>query len=146
MLHSAAGTRIDAAPIARDAALHQLNACLELRFEAANPRTRLRVGAQDPPWRVIRAFEQAKGGRWCICIMCPEESSRETAFRCELRWALKPSHRSPRPEPRDSTGTEPVRPIPSSISRFQWPKALSSNTFRMRSFPLQDPGIHNARW
>lgn len=62
MLHSFAGTRIDAAPLARDAALHQLSARLELRFEASNQRTRMRVDAQDPPWKVIRAFQQANGG------------------------------------------------------------------------------------
>ena len=62
MLHSSTGTGIDAAPLARDAPLHQLSARLELRFEASNRRTRLRVDAQDPPWKVIRAFQQANGG------------------------------------------------------------------------------------
>jgi urease accessory protein len=62
VLHSSAGTRIDAAPFARDAALHQLNARLDLRFEALNQRTRMRVDAQDPPLKVIRAFPQANGG------------------------------------------------------------------------------------
>jgi len=39
-----------------------LNACLDLRFETAGPRTRLCVGAQDPPWKVVRAFRQPGGG------------------------------------------------------------------------------------
>ena len=59
MLYSAAGTRIDAAPVARDTAFHQLSARLELRFVAASQRTRLHVDAQEPPWRVIRAFHQS---------------------------------------------------------------------------------------
>src|SRR5260221_3589614 len=35
---------------------------LKLRFEASNQCTQMRVDAQDPPWKVIRAFQQANGG------------------------------------------------------------------------------------
>ncbi|MEP7351849.1 MAG: urease accessory protein UreD [Acidobacteriota bacterium] len=73
MLHTSAGTRIDAAQHARDAAIHQLNADepfhkpdwnarLGLRFEAQGSRTRMSVDTQEPPWKVLRAFEQSNGG------------------------------------------------------------------------------------
>src|SRR5271155_5423508 len=32
---------------------------LALRFEAASGRTRLHVGVQDPPWKIVRAFQQS---------------------------------------------------------------------------------------
>jgi urease accessory protein len=38
-----------------------LKAKLELRFETDGHRSRMRVGAQEPPWRVIRAFSQPNG-------------------------------------------------------------------------------------
>jgi len=38
-----------------------LNARLELRFDACGGRTWMRRGAQQPPWRVIRAFPQENG-------------------------------------------------------------------------------------
>jgi len=39
-----------------------LKARLELRFETSRGKTRLRLGSQEPPWRVIRAFPLADGG------------------------------------------------------------------------------------
>lgn len=39
-----------------------MNARLELRFEAAERKTALRVAAQQPPWRVVRGFPDARGG------------------------------------------------------------------------------------
>ncbi|MEP6960603.1 MAG: urease accessory protein UreD [Acidobacteriota bacterium] len=39
-----------------------MNARLALHFETSNESTRMRIGAQDPPLRVIRAFPQANGG------------------------------------------------------------------------------------
>ncbi|HXK07544.1 MAG TPA: urease accessory protein UreD [Verrucomicrobiae bacterium] len=39
-----------------------MKARLELRFEACRGKTRLRLGSQEPPWRVIRAFPLADGG------------------------------------------------------------------------------------
>ncbi len=41
--------------------VQQMNARLTLRFEAARSLTRMRVGAQQPPLRVVRAFTQANG-------------------------------------------------------------------------------------
>jgi len=38
-----------------------LTARLELRFDACGGRTRMQRGAQQPPWRVIRAFPQENG-------------------------------------------------------------------------------------
>lgn len=38
-----------------------MNARLELGFHASAGRTVLRLGAQQPPWRVIRAFSQENG-------------------------------------------------------------------------------------
>jgi urease accessory protein len=38
-----------------------LNARLELRFDVCGGRTRMRLGAQQPPWRVIRSFPQENG-------------------------------------------------------------------------------------
>jgi urease accessory protein len=38
-----------------------LNARLELAFHSCGDQTRLRLGAQQPPWRVIRAFPQENG-------------------------------------------------------------------------------------
>ena len=38
------------------------NARLALRFAVKGARTRMSVDAQEPPWKVLRAFELAKGG------------------------------------------------------------------------------------
>lgn len=62
MLHSVAGSGIDAAQHGGNAFVHQLSAHLALRFEKTGRRTRLRVDAQEPPWKVFRAFEQPNGG------------------------------------------------------------------------------------
>ena len=39
-----------------------MNARLAIRFETGAEGTRMQVGTQQPPWRVIRAFEQPNGG------------------------------------------------------------------------------------
>jgi urease accessory protein len=39
-----------------------LKSRLHLLFEASGSRTKMRVGAQDPPWKVIRAFPSPGGG------------------------------------------------------------------------------------
>lgn len=62
MLQPSAGARIHAAQPARNAAVHQLRSRLQLFFEARDNVTRLRVGVQDPPWRVIRGFTIPGGG------------------------------------------------------------------------------------
>ena len=54
MLQSVSRVGVDAPRLNRDAPVHQLS----LRFE----RNRLRVACQDPPWKVVRAFEQPGGG------------------------------------------------------------------------------------
>lgn len=41
-----------------------MKARLDLRFDASGGQTRLQVGVQDPPWRVVRAFPQSKGGAY----------------------------------------------------------------------------------
>jgi len=61
VLHALAGDRVDAPRVARNTALHQLNASLALRFEAAESRTRLHVDRQEAPWKVVRAFAQPDG-------------------------------------------------------------------------------------
>jgi urease accessory protein len=61
LLQSASGAGLDAAREHRNAPVHQLNARLELRFDAGGGRTRMRLGTQQPPWRVIRAFPQENG-------------------------------------------------------------------------------------
>lgn len=38
-----------------------MNARLALRFESRNGQTLMRVEAQEPPWRVIRAFQNQRG-------------------------------------------------------------------------------------
>jgi urease accessory protein len=38
-----------------------LRARLELRFDASGGRTKMHLGLQEPPWRVIRAFPQDNG-------------------------------------------------------------------------------------
>ncbi|PYT13939.1 MAG: hypothetical protein DMG59_18825 [Acidobacteria bacterium] len=62
MLHTVAGSGVDAARHARNASVHQLTARLALRFEVAGGRTRVRVLQQDPPWKIVRAFPCAGGG------------------------------------------------------------------------------------
>jgi urease accessory protein len=49
VLQSLPGTVVDAARVARDAPVHQLSLCFEPH--------RFRVTRQDPPWKVVRAFE-----------------------------------------------------------------------------------------
>jgi urease accessory protein len=61
VLHALAGDRVDAARLAGNTALHQLNASLALRFESAGSRTRLHVDRQEPPLKVVRAFTQPDG-------------------------------------------------------------------------------------
>ncbi len=62
MLHPAAGTGVHAPRLARNPAVHQLAARLALRFESVEGRTRLHLDMQEPPWRVVRAFTQDRGG------------------------------------------------------------------------------------
>jgi urease accessory protein len=62
VLYSVAGDRVDASPLTRDTPVHQLKAELSLRFETSGSATRMRVGLQEPPWKVIRAFRQPGGG------------------------------------------------------------------------------------
>ena len=49
MLQPVSGIGIDAARVHRDAPVHQLGLCFE--------RKRFRVMRQDPPWKIVRAFE-----------------------------------------------------------------------------------------
>lgn len=56
MLQSGVRDSVDAPLHARNAALHQLKARLELRFEKQSTSTVMRVETQEPPWRVVRAF------------------------------------------------------------------------------------------
>jgi urease accessory protein len=62
MFRSASGDRVDAAQFTRDASIHQLVSRLALRFGKTEGRTRMRVDLQEPPWRVVRAFEQGNDG------------------------------------------------------------------------------------
>jgi len=66
VLHPLAGAGLHAPRLHRDAPVHQLTretrARLALDFAPANGRTRLRIAEQDPPWKLVRAFELANGG------------------------------------------------------------------------------------
>ena len=62
VLYSASGTRLDAPQFLGDASIHQLDARLELDFVRHGDGTRMRIEAQEPPWKVIRAFPLANKG------------------------------------------------------------------------------------